>query len=479
MLANPASEIRPVAQDAARPVSVSRAERLGLGAIVVLYLIATVGFAVATPYGEAPDEHSHLLYTQHLLQFGTLPEIRPLPYSGEAIQPPLYYAVGAALVLAARRVVGDPQPTADLAPFLSANPKAQTGESQAQMLHPPEQRWPPGAYLLRGYSILLGLGAALLTYRAVRVLVPPPAPATAALGAAAFAALLPQANFIRASISNENLAALLGAWIIWLLARHLTQPHNKWRVVALGVALGLGLLTKLSVAPLLLPVLWILWLRRIDLVHLFRRDFLTVSLLMLALAGPFYVYRWVAYGDPFATAAWIAMIPTDSPWTLADFFWLTDPFRWMLWTSFWGVYGWQIIWMPAWIYYAFAVLTLLAILGGLRLIWRRALTPAQWLGSGFMLLMLILLYLVVIVISLRLIAWQGREMFPALPAIAGLFGIGLAGLVLGRGAVRAAVPLARWRQWLGAALVPALALGLFAVNLYSVVALVWPALNTP
>src|SRR5437762_13231959 len=101
----------------------------------------------------------------------------------------------------------------------------------------------------------MGIGVVLLTYATARAIVPPPAPAFVPLISATFAALIPQANFVRASVSNENLADLIGAWIIWLLALHLTQPHDnsKRRVLWLGVAFGLGFLTKLSVAPLLAP----------------------------------------------------------------------------------------------------------------------------------------------------------------------------------------------------------------------------------
>src|SRR5437763_1441727 len=82
---------------------------------------------------------------------------------------------------------------------------------------PAAQRWPLWPYVLRAFSILLGLGVVLLTYLTARVLVRPPAPAAVALAATAFAALLPQANFIRASIANENLADFFAAWLVLLL----------------------------------------------------------------------------------------------------------------------------------------------------------------------------------------------------------------------------------------------------------------------
>ena len=89
----------------------------------------------------------------------------------------------------------------------------------------------------------------------------------------------------------------------------------------LGVALGLGLLAKVSVGVLLLPALWVLWLRREDQTRRLLRDLVAVGALVLILAGWFYAYRWVVYGDPLATNAWKAMQQPNSDWRLSDLFW--------------------------------------------------------------------------------------------------------------------------------------------------------------
>jgi hypothetical protein len=417
-----------------------------------------------------------------MVRFGTLPPIRNRFTSAEAIQPPLYYTLGTLAVLAGRKLAGHRDVAYPLAPFLQPNPAYHkeyadpADRPRAVMLHPPEERWLLWPLLLRGISILLGLGMIVLTYLAARTLVPPPAPAAVALIATTFAALIPQANFIRGSIGNENLGALMGAWIVWLLAGHLAQPPSARRITWLGIALGLAFLSKLSVGVLLLPVAWVLLVRRTDWRSLLR-DGLRIGAILALLAAPFYLYRWAAYGDPLATEAWKLMLPTDSPWTLADLFWLQDPFRWYLWSSYWGVFGWQSIWLPSWVYFAFLGVTLLAMAGGAHLVWRRALTPAQHAACGALVMTVLLLYGVVIVISLRLIAWQGREMYPALAATCVLFGLGLGGLVLGRAATQPAGALPPWRRSLARLFVPALALSLFALNIYSIIWLVWPLLN--
>ena len=452
-----------------------------MAVLLGLCLAMAGGFALATPYGEAPDEQSHFLYIEYLVRFGGLPPIGAGAYTNEAEQPPLYYLLGAAVIGAGRTLTGAPPLTDRLTPRLARDPRivAPDWHGYTVVLHPPAQRWPLWPYAVRGLSILLGLGVVLLTYKIARTLLPPPAPGLAPLVATAFAALIPQANFIRASVSNGNLTDLIGAWIGLLLVQHLLHPYRSRRVILLGVALGLALLTKLTLAPLgLLAGLVVLvhrsapWRRRL-------RDLLGLAGVVALLAGPFYLYRWAVYADPAASAAWAAMMPPDSRWHLGDLFWLTDPFRGFLWTSFWGVYGWQVILLPGWIYLACAGVTGLAILGGGILVVRRALTRDQQAACAVLLAALLTMYATIVLFSLRLIAWQGRLLYPALAGVCVLFGLGLAGLLLGPGAVRPAALLAPRQRRLASIFLPAVTAGLLALNLYSILLLVLPLLNGP
>ncbi len=440
-----------------------------------LYLLAVGGFALATPYGEAPDEYMHLRYIDYIVRWSDLPPIVAGAYSNEAVQPPLYYLLSATLVRAVRLVSGTP-PHDHLIPPIHTNP-AYPAHSLLVLQHPAGERWLSWPLTLRALAILCGLGVVLLTYATARLLVPPPAPALVSLLAAAVVAGIPQANFIRASVTNENLAALIGAWISYLLAAHLTGPRSTRRVGWLAVACGLGLLTKLSLAPLLPIVAGVLWLRRAAPPGADRRHAWHWAALTWVGVVAFYSYRALVYDDPLARAAWTAMLPSDSPWQWNDLFWLRDPFRHELWASFWGNFGWQRIPLPDWLYLAFAGLTLLAVLGGIALVARRGLSPPQTAVCAVCLATLAALYALVIVISLRLIAWQGRELYPALTAVGVLFGFGLAGGLLGPAATQPNRPVAGRRARLAALLLPAVALSLFAVNAYSILWLVWPLLN--
>jgi hypothetical protein len=247
-------------------------------------------------------------------------------------------------------------------------------------------------------------------------------------------------------------------------------------VLWLGVTLGLGFLTKLTVVPFSLPVLLALWVRREGSYKRFALDMVRVGLPVVLIAAWFYFYRWAAYGDPLAAEAIHAMLPPHSTFHLTDLFWFDHPFRWFLWASFWGAYGWQNIWMPNWIYYASVATTLLALGGGAYLLFRRALTHVQQVACALMLLAILLVYAAIIVVSLDQVVWQGRELYPALSSICVLLGLGLGGLALGPGAVRP-LPLSPRRRTVADVLVVLTPVCLLAVNLYSIIWLVYPSLN--
>ncbi|MEO8285808.1 MAG: glycosyltransferase family 39 protein [Chloroflexota bacterium] len=452
-------------------------ERIALWTIAVLYLLSAFGFSLVTPVGEPPDEASHVTYIEHLERFYSLPPIEPSSYSYDAFQPPLYYMIGAAIVVGTRAITGSPSRDERLVPVSQGRRMAEVGrDGHFARFRDPELRLRvPWALVLRIPSILMGLGVILLTYATARTIVPLPAPPVVPLIAAAFAALIPEANFIRSSVSNGNLADLLSAWIVLLLVLHLTQPYKRSRIFWLGIALGLGLLTKLSTLLLIVPLLWVLWIKRESLRGLLG-DLARVAIPMVLLAAPFYIYRIIAYGDPLALEAMHRMLPSDSHFTLSQLFWFQEPFRMMLWTSFWGVFGHHVLWMPGWIYNVFTAATLLAAVGGVVLLVKRALNRTQQECCAVMLMVLLLMYGLVIQASTYLVAWQGRELFPALSSVCVLFGLGLSGLVLGRSAVQPE-PLGKRTYIFATAYVGVLIIALAVLNLYAVVWLVKPGMT--
>lgn len=456
----------------------SRIEKLIVGLLAAMYSLSAVGFMVTTPYGEPPDEPGHLSYIVHIYRYGYLPEIKFQAYTFDAFQPPLYYSIGAAIVLLSNAITGEPGLDEPIATDIKTRPMSEVGVDGhwARFRNPEERRWLLWPMILRIPSMLMGLGMVLLTYLTARALVPAPAPPAVALIATAFAALIPGANHIRASISNSNLTDLVSAWAIYLMVAHLMRPHSNRRIVWLGVALALGLLSKLSASLLFLPAVWVLWLRR-DSYPALVRDMVRFAVPVLVIAGPFYLYRTITYGDPLALAAMQEMLQPDSVFRLTDLFWFQETFRMMLWTSFWGVYGHQVLWMPWWIYNVFAWGTVAAGIGGAYLLIRRALTRAQIEACAVLLLAILLMYALVIQASTYLIAWQGRELYPALSGICVLLGLGLGGLFLGKGAVQSE-PLGTRRAMLANGLVAAVIAALVALNVYVLVWMMAPGMTS-
>ena len=199
--------------------------------------------------------------------------------------------------------------------------------------------------------------------------------------------------------------------------------------------------------------------------------------LAVLVAGWLFVYRWIAYGDPLGYHAWTTQMPRDNIYTLADLFWFQNPFASMIWNSFWGVFGWQQIFFPEWIYSTILAVVLLAVAGGVYLVARRALNRGQQQCFFVFLVTLLLIYAFIVQSSTYAVSWQGREVFPALSSVCVLMGMGLGGLVLGRAAVRPA-PVTTARFAASQIALATVILAAFALNLYSIFGLTLPSLKS-
>jgi 4-amino-4-deoxy-L-arabinose transferase-like glycosyltransferase len=189
----------------------------GLAVILALYLALAAGFAAVAPFGRAPDETAHALYVEHLVREKSLPVLRRVRREAyEFHQPPLYY-----LLAAPAWAIAAPASTA----------AARTAA-----------RW---------VSILIGaVGIALIAALAG---VGWPGNDALALGAAGFAALLPMRLATAASVSNDTLAEAVFTAALLAMAVLLRRRADLRRSAAVGVCLGLGVLSKNS-DMLLFPV---------------------------------------------------------------------------------------------------------------------------------------------------------------------------------------------------------------------------------
>lgn len=253
--------------------------RVALAAITLLVVAVAGCWAVLTPAFRAPDEPQHVNSVLRLAHGGGWPA------PGEAL-------MGPATILARQEAalqsdipgrhwirIGliqytevDPLPdeqrlrvTAENAlpwPGMSAT-GVDTVDQMTQ--HPPlyyaaaaawlhatgtdDARWDQLLLSLRLFDLLLLVPLPLLAAATVRTLLGdhPRARATA-LVAAAGVLFVPMSAHILSAVTNDALVTLTGAVITWLVARVLTGDL-RWRTaIGLGLALGVGLLTKVMAA---------------------------------------------------------------------------------------------------------------------------------------------------------------------------------------------------------------------------------------
>ncbi|ROQ36646.1 putative membrane protein DUF2142 [Frondihabitans sp. PhB188] len=229
---------------AARAGGTLAERRSTLAVITVCWGLVLVLWAVLTPMYGAPDEPAHVDSAIRL--------------QGEHTWP----APGSAHYLSGvRHSINDEiaLPAADRSTFgelLTANPGYSKVVDQMTQ-HPPlyyavaglvlkaihfeSLRWDLVVTALRLFDVLLVLPLPLLVWATVRRLTR--SPKLAVLGAMGLFAV-PQLQQIAASVTNDAPMMLLGGGLTWLVARYLTGAQ-RWRdVVAIGVVLGVMLLTK-------------------------------------------------------------------------------------------------------------------------------------------------------------------------------------------------------------------------------------------
>lgn len=181
----------------ARVLSVGGARSwLPVAGIALLGLAAAVAYSRLTPIGYGPDEPSHWNYIQLVLH-GSLPG----GDVAEKQQPPLFYLLGAAVA----RLGGD----------LSA---------------------------VRLLSSAFGVATVVLAALAARELWPA-SPLRWAL-VAAVPALLPEAQWLAGTVSDDSLSFAAGAALTLLTVMTFTRRPSARLVLLTGLVIGVALLTK-------------------------------------------------------------------------------------------------------------------------------------------------------------------------------------------------------------------------------------------
>jgi 4-amino-4-deoxy-L-arabinose transferase-like glycosyltransferase len=396
-------------------VNAKPAPRILLAFIVAAYVVIGALYAIYTPAWQVPDEPAHYnyiralteghgfpvmetgdydhAYLRRLTSEGFPPELSIDSVTYEDHQPPLYY--------------------------LLATPIC----------------WLSGCALLELRLLSVALGAALLlvAFEVVQAIFP--ARPSIALAATAFIAFIPQHAAMTAGVNNDTLAELVMAGTLWALVVYLRGARDQpWHV---GLLLATALLTKGSiyvVVPLAVLAAVIRWRREERTWRWVAAQLACMLVPALLLSGPWFVRNGLVYGwhdfmgqarhdlvveGQMRPLEYVAREGWDGYWKRA----YTFTFQ-----SFWGQFGWMGVVLPATLYRALALFSLL-LLGGF-LWWlfdrrRSRLTPHQRFS--------LLLLLASCILTASMFAWyntkflqhQGRYLFPALSPIGTAAALGL------------------------------------------------------
>ena len=391
-----------------------------LGLILLAHLLLAGMYSLSVPLGEAPDEADHWAYIQYLARERHLPRG---PELTQAKHPPLYHASAALIAMAAVPNVG----TLDSRLFLRSNPdvsfRAEDVNTGAygynSFIHTTYEAWPwrPGPlafHLARFWSVLLSTLTVWGTFHLVRRTFPREEHRPLALIAAAFVAFLPEFAFIGSVLNNDTLAACLATLALWggmSIFREERLRAGWWT----PLALGLGVWAKVSTLAIWPTVILLGGTRRFRV-----RNYLALTLPALLLSGPWFLRNQLLYGDPLGMALVRATVDQRTgPWTWEDTRWLLS--GWF--HSFWGKFGSAgHIPLPREVYFLLGLLTLVGLAGwGMAFLRFR---QQRWEMAA----------LTLVPVSVALAIWryslvalgtdQGRLLFPALAAVAGLMAVG-------------------------------------------------------
>ena len=406
-----------------------------LALVLVLFLSVGLVYSVLIPVLEAPDELQHYRFLEHLALTGQLPVQTGKDPSNlvgqEASQPPLYYLLATALSFWAY----------DRPAAIERNPHTEIGlptaltalDNKNLLQHSVDEQFPYhglalAVHLARWFSLLLGAVAVACTYLlALRLGGQSRALAT---GAAAACAFLPMFVFMSAAINNDNLVIALSSVALVLFVRALDGHQQRHDFAVMGVVLGLAALSKLTALGLfglLALVCAVLAWRERALWRYLGRGLLAGGIAFI-IAGWWYLRNLALYGELLGINAMLRAVgrrhPTPTLWDLAGE--MGD-----LKMSYWGVFGWNNIALPAWFYQFYDALAVLALLG-LLLALVRSWRSGRWPKMAAWSLMLIWPGAVLVALlnwTQMTLATYGRLLLPAVACLSLLLFFGLASLV--------------------------------------------------
>jgi 4-amino-4-deoxy-L-arabinose transferase-like glycosyltransferase len=389
---------------AAKPV-----KAVALGGILLLYLAFAAAYARYTPAWNNPDEPAHYVYIAHISETGTLPVLEPGDWTPDRLEPLIrgHFPQGQATAIDFLRYEAWQPPLY----YLVAAP--------IYRLAPPDARLDA----LHGFNIVLGAASLTLAYLVARAFFSqlgvlgaektwlPLLVAGALVGVPMFAAT-------SAAINNDNLANVFGGLLTLILLRALAAPVGARSVVLLGVVLGLGVLTKLTLGfflPLALAALVVGGRRDAG------RHCVLLLAAMLVVLSPWLVRQGLTYGwdDLLAKRRHDAILIGRAFPSLELSYWLGWGTR--LFRSAWALFGWMQVPTSEKVYQMWSAVCQLGLVG--------MLVYAAWRKLDLRALLLVAVvagaFATVVYYNLTTdVQPQGRFLYVAVAALFTLLGLG-------------------------------------------------------
>ncbi|MCX6018368.1 MAG: DUF2142 domain-containing protein [Chloroflexi bacterium] len=402
--------------------------------LVLLHFLLAVTYGLIIPPYEAHDETGHFAYVRHIVVEGRRPNARSenKVFLDQSHQPPLYYMVAAAFTFWARpALIKAEAPPRNVFAFDGSNRRG-----TRILLRQLSEDWPwsaeiPALHAARLASALLSTIMLLVIASSARMIFPE-SPGVALL-TTAIAAFNPQVIFMASMVNNDVMVALAGACILWALLRLSTSTPSMRSSIALGIALGTGLLSKNS--ALVLPpfaavaLCFIAWRNRWSIRTLLTRGITSFGIAALIVL-PHYIDNYVAYGTILIDRSSDNKILTQQNLFVEGLSvglrdaWLpqlfTNSFR-----TFWGAFGWGNVQQASWVYLLVLLLCIIGVIGAV--IAARRAAPQQ---RTHLVLLIGMAGAMLLLPTYRAVSYQdpallpGRYLMPALTAFAGLLAFG-------------------------------------------------------
>jgi hypothetical protein len=404
-------------------------EHRGLALVLAAFFFLGVLYGTVTPVFETPDEIQHYFHIKHIADGKGLPVLKPegaALYGQEGGQPSLYYLLGAAATFWID--TDDAEDLLEYNPYVNLGVPGRDGNKNV-ILHTSRESFPYtgttlAIHLLRCLSVLCGGLAVAATYFVAGEVFRGAKAAT--LGAAVLTAFNPQFIFTSAAVNNDMLLTALCSLALLFSVMIVTRGPSLRLYVALGVAVGLAGLTKLTGLALMAVVLVLLFM---IIVRYSPKDAikggLIVAGLVLLLAGWWYLRNWVLYQDFTGMSRFFEALGATSGrgLTLGMLLEELEGFR----LSYWAIFGWFNVLAGRWVYRVYDVLVVLGVVG-LPLALVRGLKKPRTVSIPSLLLMLVWMAVIgagYVRYNQLIDAATGRLVFPAICCFSALLAWGL------------------------------------------------------